>query len=633
MYGGGRGVRLVGVLAGAVGVALIGGVPALAGSLPRAGGVPVVIINGRGLGHGVGLAQDGAYWMGRRGASLGQILNQFYPGTALGGMGNPDVRVAVGDSGADTALSFSSGGQVTAGSGPQPLGFPVQVPPGGTAVVHQSGGAFTVTTPGGRTVAWSPSDGARVVLVSQPESSAGTASPTRPTTPTTAGGLLGLLPFLAPTTTTSPTTVPVRRPTSRPTTTTQPPHPATTAPPPPPTTTTVPTPGPVGGPIWAKAASGGTVAVAGSGHSYRGALELQASGSSVTLVNQVDVNDYLDGMGEVRDPSWPAASLEAQAVVARTYALRAMASAGELCADTRCQVYLGAQAEYPAMDQAVSATSGQVVLYGGGLAATVYSANAGGITATPQEGFGTNDNGAYPYLRAAPYPTQDPDPFHLAVTLAAVAARVGYPGTLTSVRIAAKGPSGRALVVALKGNAGTRTVSGLTFSDNLGLGSNLITLTGASAATAPAPPPPPTNGQALPSDAAALAAAAKAGAGTKLGGAPFGTVPGVATSPGLPGAIALGGGGTTPGTLAAGPLSPLNGSSGTRRPLVWSTLTLLVLVAAGEASLVAYRRVSLVPALRRSGSALVRTGQRLPLPGWRRRRRRQPEQAAGDANE
>ena len=48
-------------------------------------------------------------------------------------------------------------------------------------------------------------------------------------------------------------------------------------------------------------------------------------------LNQVDVEHYLRGMGEVRDPSWPAAALRTQAVAARTYALRAMAAAGEFC--------------------------------------------------------------------------------------------------------------------------------------------------------------------------------------------------------------------------------------------------------------------------------------------------------------
>ena len=86
-----------------------------------------------------------------------------------------------------------------------------------------------------------------------------------------------------------------------------------------------------------------------------------ASCLRLRLVNHVDVEQYLRGMGEVRDPGWPASALRAQAIAARTYALRAMAGGGQLCDTQQCQVYLGAQAEYGAMDKAVTATRGQVV--------------------------------------------------------------------------------------------------------------------------------------------------------------------------------------------------------------------------------------------------------------------------------
>ena len=53
-----------------------------------------LVIEGRGFGHGVGMAQDGAYWMGRAGASTEEILGHFYPGTGIG-RATGSVRVAV----------------------------------------------------------------------------------------------------------------------------------------------------------------------------------------------------------------------------------------------------------------------------------------------------------------------------------------------------------------------------------------------------------------------------------------------------------------------------------------------------------------------------------------------------------
>src|SRR5205807_2037899 len=140
--------------------------------------------------------------------------------------------------------------------------------------------------------------------------------------------------------------------------------------------------------LWAVPRDSGTVAVPVRGRRYRGVVEATGDAGALHLVDQVDVEQYLQGMGEVLDGSWPQAALRAQAVAARTYALRGMATSGQLCDDDHCQVYLGQQVEYPAMNKAVADSRGQVVTYHGGLASAVYSANGGGFSATPEEGFG-----------------------------------------------------------------------------------------------------------------------------------------------------------------------------------------------------------------------------------------------------
>lgn len=495
-----------------------------AGSAPTAGAlapgrVPVLVVSGRGLGHGVGLAQDGAYWMGRDGASTGQILGQFYPGTALAQVsGRPQVDVVVGGASSATTLSFPQGGQVQVGQGgPQPTGFPVQVAPGGAVTVSYANSTYTASAAGPQPVSYHQplpplptTPPTTTPPTTTPPSSTTTTTPPRTTT-TSSGSPPSTGEPGSTTSTTSPSGGhPHTQPKSGTTTTTGPGGPNTATSP-----TTGPgtaSPGPrANAPLWGVPAGEGTVGVAGTDREYRGSLEVAGEGGSgFTLINQVDVEDYLRGMGEVLDPAWAPASLQAQAIVERTYALRAMSTSGQLCDDQRCQVYLGAQVEYPAMDQAVAATAGQVLVYGGQLATTVFSANAGGVTATPEEGFGSSSNAEYPYLRAAPYFTQDTDPFHLSVSLADVAARMGYPGQITGVAITERGPSGRALAVTLEGTAGPQTVPGLTFSDDLGLGSNLITVDQSSAAVAPRAPPPPVATQAPPNDAAALDAAVAA---------------------------------------------------------------------------------------------------------------------------
>jgi hypothetical protein len=142
--------------------------------------------------------------------------------------------------------------------------------------------------------------------------------------------------------------------------------------------------------------------------------------------------------------------------------------------------------------------------YDGALAAAVYSADAGGVSATTLEGFGTPD-GVYPYLTTVHYDTDNPLPWHLDVGLRDVAARLSYPGTVTGVRVASTGPSGRALSMVLEGSAGEVSVDGIRFARALGLRSTRFTARIGSAAGAPPPPPAEEAIQALPDDAAEIA--------------------------------------------------------------------------------------------------------------------------------
>jgi len=471
------------------------------------GGIPVVQVNGRGFGHGVGMAQDGELEMGRQGDSLETILGQFYPGTSLARAGGTIRVVVLAASPTRTTLAFPQGGQVQdAYSGAQSPGFPLKVPAGDEVVVSLRNGTYTAALAGGV----SAQSASPAVTVPGPTTTTTTSTPPSTTTTRPGSTTTTTFPFRGLVPTTTSTTSP-RLPQSS-TTTTQPVGPAPT------TTTTAPSgTGPSGTtranstrPLWLVPNGGGVTSVVATGRRYRGVIEAVgagAGGTDLDLVNQLGVEAYLRGMGEVQDPSWPPASLQAQAVIERTYALRAMQAAGEICDDTRCQVYLGQQAEYAAQDQAVSSTAGKVLAYQGSLAATVFSANAGGFTATPQEGFGP-EAGDFPYLRAAPYPTYDADPWSVTVSLADVASRLDYPGSITSAAVSTTGPSGRALTVVLLGSAAPASVSGVDFAASLGLRSTLFQLYDTVAAAAPAPPPPAQAGQALPTDAAALEAAA-----------------------------------------------------------------------------------------------------------------------------
>lgn len=479
--------------------------------IPAAAAEPIVVIDGRGWGHGVGMAQEGALHMGTAGASTEVILRQFYPGAGYGRARGP-VRVPVVDAGgapASTILGFPNGGEVRESTGADSAGFPVQVPRGGSVRLVFDGRRYRVEAVG---------RGVKAASAAPAAGPAGAPVGAPAVGPAGAGASSGATRRQVPplpdssTTTTAPGS-PGPSPIPTPPGTPEPPPPTDPAPAPEPPEGEQPPPadGQPATPsstrsLVAVPAEAGSIAVPARQATYRGTIEATAASGTFRLVNTVDIETYLKGMGEVLDPRWPPAALRAQAIAARTYALRAMAAGGEICDTERCQVYLGSQVEYGAMNRAVDDTRERVLTFGGGLISAVYSANGGGFSASPEEGFGTIGPDV-PYLRSAPYPTKDPNPWSVTVSLRDVAARLGYRGTLSGVRIARTGPSQRAIEVTLDGSAGPRAVTGRAFDAALGLRSTLFTVR---VEMGEAPPPPPADDgslvQAPPEEAAAVAA-------------------------------------------------------------------------------------------------------------------------------
>jgi SpoIID/LytB domain protein len=461
------------------------------GALPVArAAVPVVVVEGHGWGHGVGMAQDGAYWMATDGASSEDILAHFYPGTGRGTARGPVRVVVVVAPDGRASLTFPQGGEVRSPrSGPQHKGFPVRVDSGGSVTVVWDGASYRVEG-GGAGVHASQLGPAQPVQL--PGSTTTTAPPGSTTTTTSRSR--SLLPVVTP----PPTTAPAP---STSTSTTAP-HGGGGGGPAPTNVPTVSSPEPVwAGPV----TDGGTIGVPARQLAYRGEIEVSAATGPLRVVNEIDIEQYLWGLGEMPS-SYPLAAHEAQVVAARTYAMRAMTANGEICDTQRCQVYLGVNGESPVEHEAVSKTLGETLGYGGHYASAVFSANAAGVSATPEEGFGT-PNASHPYLVAAPYETHSDDAWHVEIGLADLARRLKYPGTATSIRVASTGPSKRPLVVELDGDAGTQQVRALDVDSAMGLRSTFWTLQLTTADVAPAAPEPAALIQSAPDDVGAVIAA------------------------------------------------------------------------------------------------------------------------------
>lgn len=138
---------------------------------------------------------------------------------------------------------------------------------------------------------------------------------------------------------------------------------------------------------------------------YRGAIEVYARSGAITVVNELSLEDYLIGVVAVELGSRTArerAALDAQAVVARTYALKNMGkheSEGfDLRAGVSDQAYGGESSETALARAAVENTAGLVVTYQGNLISSFYHSTCGGSTASPEASFRTVT--AVPYLQS-----------------------------------------------------------------------------------------------------------------------------------------------------------------------------------------------------------------------------------------
>ncbi|MDQ1912425.1 SpoIID/LytB domain-containing protein [Paenibacillus sp. GD4] len=128
-----------------------------------------------------------------------------------------------------------------------------------------------------------------------------------------------------------------------------------------------------------------------SNRTYRGGIELSKLNGKLAVINELPFEQYLYSvLGSELSKEWPAEALKAQAVAARTYALKqgVKYTIANVTDTTLDQAYKGLTAEFPAAVAAVTATEGEVLTDKNGLVTPVFYSNAGGMTADPTEVWG-----------------------------------------------------------------------------------------------------------------------------------------------------------------------------------------------------------------------------------------------------
>ena len=221
------------------------------------------------------------------------------------------------------------------------------------------------------------------------------------------------------------------------------------------------------------------------GIAYRGVVEVFARDGGITAVNEIALEDYLVGVVAVElgaRTERERAALDAQSIVARTYALKNMGKFRRLGFDLRAgvsdQAYGGQSAETDIARAAVERTMGLVVTYDSRLISPFYHSTCAGRTASPEEAFRTITS--VPYLQPVSdaygggYYCDISPRFRWSVvwdgaTLAdilrrTVPARTGIAGAaledIRGVSVARLGPSGRILEARIEVAGGSVPIYG-----------------------------------------------------------------------------------------------------------------------------------------------------------------------------
>ena len=208
---------------------------------------------------------------------------------------------------------------------------------------------------------------------------------------------------------------------------------------------------------------------------FSGALHLALRDGRLQVVNHLDLETYLASVvGSERPQDWPMAALQAQAVAARTYALRQRSGKGrfDVKATVLSQVYLGLESATPRTEEAVNSTRSLVMVHGGRLINAVFHSSSGGST----EPSGEVWRYQLPYLQSVRDHDQN-SPVHRweqHFDVAQLRTAFRETGGLQQLEVLQTSSTGRLRSVRAKGPRGSLVISGRELRQRLGLKSTKV---------------------------------------------------------------------------------------------------------------------------------------------------------------
>ena len=208
---------------------------------------------------------------------------------------------------------------------------------------------------------------------------------------------------------------------------------------------------------------------------YRGDLRLLVRDGRILAINQLGIETYLSSVVGSEMPSkWPLAALQAQAVAARTYALRQRGSKGDfdVRATVSSQVYKGIESETPSTLEAVATTRSLVLVHGGHLINAVFHSSSGGATEPSGEVWRTQ----HPYLVSVA-DHDDHSPVHRwnqRFDALELRRRFQETGGVNQLSVLATSSTGRVRSARIQGPRGSLVLTGRELRQRLGLKSTMV---------------------------------------------------------------------------------------------------------------------------------------------------------------
>ncbi len=203
---------------------------------------------------------------------------------------------------------------------------------------------------------------------------------------------------------------------------------------------------------------------------YRGELKVRYGQNSFKVVNYVKIEKYLNSVvGSEMPKSWPMPALQAQAIAARTYALRQHGKAGfyDVNSTEMSQAYLGVESETSTTKYAVESTKSLVLVYKGKLINAVFHSSSGGLT----EASGDVWKQQKPYLISVrDYDDNSPHRKWVArFTPEQLRVAFNELGGVEKINILEASSTGRLLEVRVQGPKGSMLLTGKELRNRLGL--------------------------------------------------------------------------------------------------------------------------------------------------------------------